>query len=182
VNKTVKSATGRTMITWTVDTQDWKSRDAQTVIDYIQNYGSLDGEIVLMHSIYSSTVEAVRVLVPWLQEQGYQLVTVTELMAYYYGELPQPDHFYGYTFFTTHGRTDTPVELPSMFPPAPEEDAAGDVPAEETGAPAEETSGAAPEQDAEGQGTEGWKPFPAGEAAAAAPAVTASPALGTPLS
>lgn len=123
VNKTVKSTTGRAMITWTVDTLDWKSRNAQAVIDFIQNYGDLDGEIVLMHSIYSSTAEAVEVLVPWLQEQGYQLVTVTELMAFYYGELPQPNQFYGYTYFTTHGRTDTPVELPSMFPPAEEETA-----------------------------------------------------------
>ena len=111
------------MITWTVDTLDWQSRDAQAVIDYIKDYGDLDGEIILMHSIYSSTVDAVAELVPWLQEQGYQLVTVTELMAYYYGELPQPNEFYGYTYFTTHGRTDTPVELPSMFPPIDEEEA-----------------------------------------------------------
>jgi len=123
VNKTVKSTTGRAVITWTVDTLDWKSRDAQTVIDYVEGYGNLDGEIVLMHSIYSSTAEAVETLVPWLQEQGYQLVTVTELMAYYYGELPQPNQFYGYTYFTTHGRTDTPVELP--VPPAEEEAAEG---------------------------------------------------------
>lgn len=88
-----------------------------------------------MHSIYESTVEATSVLVPWLQEQGYQLVTVTELLAYYYGELPQPDHFYGYTYFSTHGRTDTPVELPSMYPPeepeaepAPEQDPVPDTP------------------------------------------------------
>ena len=121
VNKTVKTATGRAMITWTIDTEDWKSRDAQTVADYVMNYGNLDGEIILMHSIYQSTADAAAILVPWLQEQGYQLVTVTELMAFYYGELPQPDHFYGYTYFTTHGRTDTPVELPSMFPPAEEE-------------------------------------------------------------
>lgn len=125
VNKTVKSATGRAMVTWTVDTEDWRSRDAQKVIDYVQNYGELDGEIILMHSIYESTVEAVRVLVPWLQEQGYQLVTVTELMAYYYGELPQPDHFYGYTYFATHDRTDAPIELPSMYlPEEPEADPA----------------------------------------------------------
>lgn len=133
VNKTVRSATGRAMVTWTVDTEDWRSRDAQAVISYIQNYGDLDGEIILMHSIYESTVEAASVLVPWLQEQGYQLVTVTELLAYYYGELPQPDHFYGYTYFATHERTDTPVELPSMYrpeeaEPAPEPDPA---PAEE---------------------------------------------------
>lgn len=128
VNKTVKSATGRSMVTWTVDTEDWRSRNAQTVIDYVKNYGDLDGEIILMHSIYESTVEATAVLVPWLQEQGYQLVTVTELMAYYYGELPQPDHFYGYTYFATHDRTDAPVELPSMFPPEEPEAETAPVP------------------------------------------------------
>lgn len=132
VNKTVKSATGRAMVTWTVDTEDWRSRDAQAVIEYVQGLGDLDGEIVLMHSIYESTVEAVRVLVPWLQEQGYQLVTVTELMAYYYGELPQPDRFYGYTYFSTHGRTDAPVELPGAdlpeeAEPAPDAEAAPDA-------------------------------------------------------
>ena len=36
VNKSVKNASGRTVVTWTVDTQDWMSQDAQTVIDYVQ--------------------------------------------------------------------------------------------------------------------------------------------------
>lgn len=112
VNQTVKSATGRAVVTWTVDTEDWRSRDAQAIIDYVQGLADLDGGIVLLHSAYPSTVQAMETLVPWLQEQGYQLVTVTELLAYYYGELPQPDHFYGYTYFSTHGRTDTPVPLP----------------------------------------------------------------------
>lgn len=133
VNKAVKSASGRAMITWTVDTEDWKSRNAQTVIDYVQGLDDLDGEIILMHSIYESTAEAVEILVPWLQEQGYQLVTVTELMAYYYGELPQPDHFYGYSYFSAHGRTDTPVPLPGEEVPGmgAAEAAAGEEASEE---------------------------------------------------
>lgn len=126
VNKTVKNATGRAMITWTIDTEDWRSRDAQTVADYVMNYGDLDGEIILMHSTYKSTAQAVAVLVPWLQEQGYQLVTVSELMAYYYGQLLEPDQFYGYTYFSTHARTDTPLELP-----APPEETGEEAPAEE---------------------------------------------------
>lgn len=113
VNKTVKYATGRSVITWTVDTQDWLSQDAQKVIDSIQSLESLDGEIVLLHSTYETTVEAMKTVVPWLIEEGYQLVTVSELMAYYYGELLQPGQFYGYTYFTTHGRTDTPLQLPA---------------------------------------------------------------------
>lgn len=154
VNKAVKYASGRAMITWTVDTLDWKSKDAQTVVNYLQNYGDLDGEIVLMHSIYESTAQAVAVLVPWLQEQGYQLVTVTELMAYYYGELLQPNQFYGYTYFTTHGRTDTPVQLPSAEEAPAAEAAQESAPAQEAAPAAAPAQGAnapasaAPAQDA----------------------------------
>ena len=159
VNKHVKSATGRAMITWTVDTEDWKSRDAQTVIDYVQSIPELDGEIILMHSIYQSTAEAVAVLVPWLQEQGYQLVTVTELMAYYYGELPQPDQFYGYSYFSSRGRTDQPVplpgeEVPGMGAPSeePPEEAPETAPAEPADIP--EAAGDGPESADPGD----WEP------------------------
>lgn len=137
VNQTVKYATGRTLITWTIDPQDWLSQDAQAVVSYIQGLQDLDGEIILLHSTYESTAQAVAVLVPWLQEQGYQLVTVTELMAYYYGEALQPGQFYGYTYFSTHGRTDTPIQLPAASEDEP--DAGGDSEPEE--APEEGPSG-----------------------------------------
>ena len=112
VNKTVKYGTGRSMVTWSVDTLDWKSRDAQAIIDCVQGLGDLDGQVVLMHSLYESTAEATAVLVPWLQEQGYQLVTVSELMACYYGELPEANKLYGYAYFH-QPRTDTPLPPPA---------------------------------------------------------------------
>jgi len=112
VNSTVKYESGRAMILWTVDTQDWRYRDAQALIDYMQNYGDLDGEVVLMHSIHASTAEAMEVVVPWLIGQGYQLVTVSELMAYYYGELMEANQCYNQTWFARHGRTEHPLELP----------------------------------------------------------------------
>lgn len=152
VNKSVKYASERTVVTWTVDTQDWLSKDAQTVVDYVQGLSSLDGEIVLMHSTYESTVQAVAVLVPWLQEQGYQLVTVTELMAYYYGQLLEPNQFYGYTYFTTHTRTDAPLTLsvPEEEATAEETPSGGEAaPAADGGAAAELSSApqeAAPDQ------------------------------------
>ena len=135
VNRAVKHDTGRAVITWTVDTEDWRSRDTEKIVSYVQSLASLDGEIVLLHSSYETTVEAVRILIPWLIQQGYQLVTVSELMAYYYGELPQSGQFYGYTYFTTHGKTDTPLSLP-----VPE------APADEPGAPQPGSGDAAPVQ------------------------------------
>lgn len=130
VNKAVKYESGRAMITWTVDTLDWQVRDAEKVVSYVKGLENLDGEIVLLHSTYESTADAVEELVPWLMEQGYQLVTVTELMAYYYGELPAANAFYGYTYFATHGRTDTPLTLPSSQEAPPEGGEAGAAPAE----------------------------------------------------
>lgn len=40
-----------------------------------------DGDIILMHDIHPETAEAVKKIVPWLSEQGYDMLTVTELMA-----------------------------------------------------------------------------------------------------
>lgn len=111
-NKAVRMGSGRSVITWTVDTMDWKLKDAQKVTEYIQNYGDLDGQIVLLHSIHDTTVESMKTVIPWLIEQGYQLVTVTELMAYYYGEYPEPNKYYGYEHFRGLGRTDAPLEIP----------------------------------------------------------------------
>ena len=113
VNSTVKYESGRAMILWTVDTKDWLYRDAQVLTDYFMNYGDLDGEIVLMHSIHASTAEAMALVVPWLIEQGYQLVTVSELMAYYYGELLEANHYYNQNYFAKHARTEYPIELPA---------------------------------------------------------------------
>ncbi len=40
----------------------------------------LDGSILLFHDKYQKTVEAMKVIIPALQKQGYQLVTVSELL------------------------------------------------------------------------------------------------------
>lgn len=139
VNTNVKSLSGRAVITWTIDTQDWLSQDAETIINYVQSLENLDGEVVLLHSTHQSTVDAIAVLVPWLIEQGYQLVTVSELMAYYYGEHLAVNAFYGYTFFHSHGRTDTPLELPDT-PPTIQIPAVQDPPATPPAPPAETPS------------------------------------------
>ena len=64
--------------------------------------GHLDGQVILMHSIYQSTVDASKELVPWLKSQGYQLVTVSDLLRYKYNTEPQA-LYYGYTFMELDG-------------------------------------------------------------------------------
>ncbi|MBQ3400546.1 MAG: hypothetical protein IJG61_04015, partial [Lachnospiraceae bacterium] len=43
--------------------------------------------IILMHDIHSTTIDAAEVFIPWLREQGYQMVTVSELVQYREGGL-----------------------------------------------------------------------------------------------
>ncbi len=72
---------------WSLDTQDWKSRDADKVYNaVIKNVR--DGDIILMHEIYDSTAEAVEKMVPKLLKEGYQLVTCEELVFAKTGKRP----------------------------------------------------------------------------------------------
>lgn len=93
-NNAINQASGLPVIFWSVDTLDWKTKDGQKVFDYIKGCGNLDGKIVLMHSIHDSTADATEMMVPWLKEQGYQLVTVSELIKYKTGADPVPGQTY----------------------------------------------------------------------------------------
>ncbi|MCM1497451.1 MAG: polysaccharide deacetylase family protein [Clostridium sp.] len=69
------------VVLWDLDTEDWDSRNAQTIVENVLSKIK-DGDIVLMHDIYDSTAEAIEILVPKLKEQGYQIVTVSEMARY----------------------------------------------------------------------------------------------------
>lgn len=66
-------------IHWSVDTMDWSSRSSSKVVAHIKK-NVRDGSIILMHDLYSSTAEASKEIIPWLIKEGYQLVTVSEMM------------------------------------------------------------------------------------------------------
>lgn len=66
------------MILWNIDTLDWKTRNAQKTIETVMNNVG-DGDIVLMHDIHTESVDAALKLVPKLEKEGYQLVTISEM-------------------------------------------------------------------------------------------------------
>ena len=72
---------GITFVNWSVDTLDWKNKDAQAIYNEVMKSVS-DGEIILCHDLYKTTVEAIETVVPKLIDDGYQLVTVSQLMEY----------------------------------------------------------------------------------------------------
>lgn len=69
------------IIHWDIDTLDWKDRDAQIVFERVKEEAE-DGAIILIHSIYKTSYEASELFIPWLVEQGYQIVTLSELFYY----------------------------------------------------------------------------------------------------
>lgn len=78
---------------WSIDTEDWKSKDADKIYKKVMD-NVKDGDIILMHEIYSSSAEAVEKLVPALIKQGYQLVTCQELIEAKTGKKPVPGQQY----------------------------------------------------------------------------------------
>jgi len=69
------------IILWSIDTRDWENRNTEKICSNIFE-NVKDGDIVLMHDIYGTTADAVKIVVPELIKRGYQLVTVSELNQY----------------------------------------------------------------------------------------------------
>lgn len=67
------------MILWSVDTLDWKSKNAKAVMKQLKRQVK-DGAIILVHDIHASTAEAMEEMLPWLIKNDYDILTVTELM------------------------------------------------------------------------------------------------------
>jgi peptidoglycan/xylan/chitin deacetylase (PgdA/CDA1 family) len=98
-NEHVKRLIPMPIYLWSVDTVDWKTRNADAIVHEVTKLGDLDGKVILMHGIYSTTAEATARLVPFLQEEGYELVTVSELIEAKHGETPENGKIYNYYYF-----------------------------------------------------------------------------------
>ncbi|MCL1914675.1 MAG: polysaccharide deacetylase family protein [Eubacteriaceae bacterium] len=71
---------GLSLINWSVDPRDWQTRNAEMVYNEIMR-SIVDGSIILCHDLHSTTADAMERVIPELLRQGYQLVTVSELLG-----------------------------------------------------------------------------------------------------
>ncbi len=71
---------GLSIIKWNVDTLDWETKNKKKIAKNIVNNAN-DGRIILCHDLYDATVDALEIAIPKLIEQGYELVTVTDLLT-----------------------------------------------------------------------------------------------------
>lgn len=98
--KGVEEDIGMPLIQWSIDTEDWKYKDAsnkgrteaernediKAICDNVVNNAE-KGDIVLMHDIYDFTADLCEIIVPALVEKGFKLVTVSEMYDAYGQEL-----------------------------------------------------------------------------------------------
>ena len=72
-----------TILLWSVDTRDWAHTPVSEICENVKS-NVKDGSIILMHDFIgknSPTPAALRRIIPMLQELGYELVSVSELMG-----------------------------------------------------------------------------------------------------
>ncbi len=75
----LKKYTDLTFVLWDVDSSDWKAKNTDKIIkNVIPNVK--DGSIVLMHDNHKYAADAIEPVVKKLKEEGYEFVTVSELL------------------------------------------------------------------------------------------------------
>ncbi len=81
---------GYHVIQWDVDSLDWKNLGKQNILDTVLNHRHLgNGSIILCHNGADYTKDALDELITGLQEKGYEIVPVSQLI---YKENYEMDH------------------------------------------------------------------------------------------
>lgn len=79
-NQTVLQTVNMPLILWSIDPDDWKDRNADIVYQRVMSHAK-PGAIVISHDLYPTTAAAYARIIPDLINQGYTLVTVSNLMG-----------------------------------------------------------------------------------------------------
>ncbi|MCA1063036.1 polysaccharide deacetylase family protein [Rossellomorea aquimaris] len=78
--ESVAQAANEPLILWSVDSLDWQSLNEQDVITTVE-HEVVPNSIVLLHDIHPSTGKALPELLSALEDQGYEFVTVSQLLT-----------------------------------------------------------------------------------------------------
>ncbi len=66
-------------VMWTIDTLDWTTGNVDWIVDRVVKNAKED-DIILMHDSYKSTVQAVDRIIPLLEADGFEFVTVDQVI------------------------------------------------------------------------------------------------------
>ncbi len=78
-NRNIQKNIHAPIIGWSLDTRDWETRDADHVYETIVENAE-HGDIVLLHDLYETSVEGALRAIDTLQANGFEFVTVAELL------------------------------------------------------------------------------------------------------
>ncbi len=92
VDAGVRRRAGSAIILWSVDPEDWADKNAQRIAAQVIGEAQ-DGDVILLHDIYDTSVDAALEIVDALHAKGFLFVTVDEL-AYRRHEVLTPGEVY----------------------------------------------------------------------------------------
>ncbi len=78
-NEQVRSVMTIPSILWSIDTLDWKHHNPDKILAYVKA-SVKDGSIILMHDIHQTTANGLDNVLLYLQKQGYEFVTASEIL------------------------------------------------------------------------------------------------------
>ena len=70
---------GLAVLSWSVDPHDWATEDASAIEAAVVRH-IRDGDVILLHDMSDSSVDAALAIIDALQEQGFRFVTASELV------------------------------------------------------------------------------------------------------
>jgi peptidoglycan/xylan/chitin deacetylase (PgdA/CDA1 family) len=80
-NKVRRAIGDRQIAMWSIDTLDWSHKNWNKTMASIKGKVQ-DGDIILIHDLVDSTADNIDELIVYLLEEGFQLVTMSELVTY----------------------------------------------------------------------------------------------------
>lgn len=92
VNIAVENGYKVVLWSWHQDTKDWKRPGVRKIVNRVLT-GTKPGDVILFHDAggnRAQTVKALEEILPILQKQGYQFVTVSELIKRKNAEMTMP--------------------------------------------------------------------------------------------
>ncbi len=78
-NKTLAASSDLVPVLWTVDPRDWSVLNTNSVVSHVVKKVK-ENDVILLHDIFDTSVDAALQIIDSLLEQGYTFVTVDELM------------------------------------------------------------------------------------------------------
>ena len=75
---TVAEKMNLSVLSWSVDPKDWSIHDAKAVKNHVLRQAQ-DGDIVLLHDMSDSSIDAALAIIDALQARGFRFVTVSDL-------------------------------------------------------------------------------------------------------